>query len=64
MVIYDESWDITEMLIKLESTTQKSFVTYYLPNEGNVSVHTDARPPDHITHKLLPKGVAFIIFVR
>jgi hypothetical protein len=89
MVMYDEYWDITDMLIKLEIQTSKSLINYYLPSDKNLSQKHESsklpnyftisgsfhmnhemfyvlllEPPDHITHKLLPKATAFIIFAK
>jgi hypothetical protein len=31
IVLYDESWEINDMIIKLGTTTTKSFILYFLP---------------------------------
>ncbi|CAG7719859.1 unnamed protein product, partial [Allacma fusca] len=64
ILIYDESWDISDMLVKLETYASKSLVTYFFPLDKEIGKRIKTKPPDHILHKSLPKGTAFIVFVK
>lgn len=36
VLLYDESWDISDMILKLTVDTRKAFVSYFLPLDKEI----------------------------